>query len=80
MVEVWNDYYKRVSEIKIYFDFMLASVENNETNEELAKILKANGFLMLYNLIESTVRNAIEEIHVAFSGDNLKFSEIFNKY
>lgn len=30
---------------------------------ELKHTLKANGFLLLYNLVEATVSNAIEEIH-----------------
>lgn len=75
MIEVWNDYNQRVTEINIYFDFMYSTIDSALTDEKLAKILKANGFLMLYNMVESTVRNAIEEIHVAFSNDNLLFSK-----
>jgi len=36
---------------------------------ELKHTLKANGFLLLYNLVEATVSNAIEEIHTAIGSD-----------
>lgn len=36
---------------------------------ELTHTLKANGFLLLYNLVEATISNAIEEIHDAIGSD-----------
>lgn len=64
----------RVKEIEKYFLF-LQNVEGDyriitdfsKTNDyliddDLSKILKANGFLLLYNLIESTMFNSIVEI------------------
>lgn len=36
---------------------------------ELTHTLKANGFLLLYNLVEATISNAIEEIHETIGSD-----------
>lgn len=42
----------------------------------LAKTLKANGFLLLYNLVESTMRNAIEAIFDELSSNKVSFNSI----
>jgi MAE_28990/MAE_18760-like HEPN len=67
----------RVIEINEYFSFLealinettkLATLGNDSKYEiknidrDLAKTLKANGFLLLYNLIESSMRNAVKAI------------------
>ncbi|MBC3249259.1 hypothetical protein H8I91_03180 [Serratia fonticola] len=38
-------------------------------DKEMTHILKANAFIILYNLIEATISNAIEDIHNVFSSD-----------
>lgn len=38
---------------------------------ELTHTLKATGFLLLYNLVEATISNAIEEIHVTIENEAL---------
>jgi MAE_28990/MAE_18760-like HEPN len=43
---------------------------------ELAKTLKANGFLLLYNLVESTMRNAIEAIFEEFKNKAISFDQL----
>ena len=48
-------------------------------NDTLQKTLKASGILILYNLIESTVRRAIEQIHIAFSDENLSYNQVIDK-
>lgn len=45
-------------------------------NAELQKILKANGFLLLYNLIESTFKDAIKAIFISINKQNLKFKDL----
>ncbi len=45
-------------------------------NPELAKTLKANGFLLLYNLVESTMRNAIEAIFDEFKNQAISFDQL----
>lgn len=39
-------------------------------SRELIKTLRANGYLLLYNLVESTLTNAIDGIHRSFLQDN----------
>lgn len=41
--------------------------------DELFKTLKANGFLILYNLVESTLKNAIEAIFEEFRSRHVSF-------
>lgn len=92
MNTVLLDFNTRAQEVNDYF-ILLESLEKQTTklavfdtastykiqslDPELAKTLKANGFLLLYNLVESTMRNAIEAIFDEFkiqavSFDNLK--------
>ena len=74
MQTVLLDFHTRVQEVNQYFEFLEMliqektkspmSADNGEQkitaiDPELAKILKANAFLLLYNLVESTMRNAI---------------------
>lgn len=89
--KLFEDFDKRAQEVSKYF-FLLKNLEQgsiklsmgNPKNHkiknidiELEKTLKATGFLLLYNLIESTIRNAIEAIfddmvRQSTSFDNLK--------
>lgn len=82
------EYTKRLNEVTLYFE-TIKLLDNGEcsiickdinggTTEkiidgELAKIMKANGFLLLYNLIEATIRNSISAILNSISTDKLTF-------
>lgn len=71
---------ERTQDINEYFSFIkllidkkakLSYENNGETkndviNKDMTHILKANAFIILYNLIESTISNAIEDIHEVF--------------
>ena len=71
MKETREDFNKRRSEIDKYFSLLEVIDESNihlryedKTGEksvsidmEMRKILKANGYLLIYNLIEATCRN-----------------------
>lgn len=46
---------------------------------DLQKILKSNCYLLLYNLIESSVRNGITEIHDFIKSENLAYKEVTEK-
>ena len=74
--KLFEDFDERAQEVSKYF-FLLKNLEQGSIqlkmgnpphskiksiDTELAKTLKATGFLLLYNLIESTIRNAIEAI------------------
>ncbi|GAB3514234.1 MAE_28990/MAE_18760 family HEPN-like nuclease [Emticicia fontis] len=75
-----NDFADNKSEIEQYFNFLKA-IENGGVNlhnasisvfridTELINILKATTFLLLYNLIESTVRNILWDIHQIIKSD-----------
>ena len=82
------EYTKRLKEVTLYFETIklldngdcsiICKDINGGTTEkiidgELAKIMKANGFLLLYNLIEATIRNSISAILNSISIDKLTF-------
>ncbi len=45
-------------------------------SRELVKTLRANGYLLIYNLVESTMTNAIDAIHRCFEVDECEFSAL----
>ena len=73
---------QKVKEVDLYFRFLECTLYDNiklhfpskktwryrKIDDDLKKILKANSFLIIYNLVESTVRNGINEIF-----DTIKF-------
>lgn len=91
MQTVLLDFNTRVQEVNKYFWFLeglitentkLAVLEDSGDHKvkpidpELAKTLKANGFLLLYNLVESTMRNAIEAIFDELSSNKISFDSV----
>src|SRR4030067_3498224 len=93
MINVKREFQDRHYEIDKYFQF-LETLENdfrnlinlnsqNETqyqiDDDLFKILKANGFLLLYNLIESTILNSIIAIFDELSISNKSFKDVSEK-
>jgi len=72
-------YNERINEINLYFDFLFDildrrpklkfSDEEKGFDRDLIHILKANAYLVVYNLIESTVCNAIEDIHTTLKAE-----------
>lgn len=46
-----------------YKDRIAGECKHREIDIEMTHILKANAFIILYNLIEATISNAIEDIH-----------------
>jgi len=85
-----QDFDNRKYEIDNYFKFLLIFDDDdtkikfkkdNEIVEEKIQpqfqtILIANAFLILYNLIESTVRNSIIEIYTKVEDDELTFEKL----
>jgi len=47
-----------------------------EIDPELLKTLKASGFLLLYNLVEATMRNVIEAIFDKLKSERISYDEI----
>jgi len=77
MNSVFVDFQTRAAEVEGYFKFVLRLAESEvalqstqsgnaafsaHEHEELLKTFKATCYLLLYNLVESTMRNAIEAI------------------
>lgn len=71
MINTWNEYNTKVLEIKKYYNHI--KVNEPILASDIFKILKANLFLMLYNLMESTVRNSMEEIHQSINSENVDY-------
>ncbi|MCK9157003.1 MAG: MAE_28990/MAE_18760 family HEPN-like nuclease [Paludibacteraceae bacterium] len=83
------EYQKRLHEIDLFFSVLGSLDHENCTisytdilgerieksiDNELSKILKANGFLLLYNLVEATIRKSIEAIFVSMCTCNVTFN------
>ena len=61
---------------KLYIDGCKGKTKIRKIDSDLEKTLKASGFLLLYNLIESTMRNAIEAIFDEISTQKVSFNDI----
>ncbi|MGL6338366.1 MAG: MAE_28990/MAE_18760 family HEPN-like nuclease [Waterburya sp.] len=76
---LFKDFDERSQEVSKYFLF-LKNLEQGlirlNIDSDLEKTLKATGFLLLYNLIESTMRNAIETIFDDFQNKNVSFDDV----
>jgi hypothetical protein len=61
--------------------YLQGIVENKDEmiKAEITTILKASAYLMLYNLIESTMRSSILEIYKSIKNDSLSFRKVQNK-
>jgi len=57
-------------------DQSISKVENFVLSRDLVKTFRANGYLLLYNLVESTMTNAIDAIHQIFQSKNLNFDDL----
>lgn len=84
MLTVKSDFATRSGEIQVYFQFVCDIVEGNcSINPPMApadfecfkKTAKANGFLLLYNLMESTIGNAIEAIFDELRRGGVRFDD-----
>lgn len=75
MQSVKVTFQERVTEVEIYYSFIDVFISSN-TNDNLNKILKSNLLLMLYNLIESSISNAVEEIHNEIYSRTISFNTL----
>ena len=86
---LFEDFDERAQEVSKYFLFLKnlekGSIKLGMGNEnkkikdidtELLKTLKATGFLLLYNLIESTMTNGIEAINDKIKDDKIYFDNL----
>ena len=90
MTTVQQDFQTRAGEIENYFRFVEQLAEGNfrltasdlstaplsqGDYDSLLKTLKANGFILLYNLVESTMKNAIEAVFEEFRAKGVSFDD-----
>ncbi len=81
-----NEFEKRKQEIEIYIRFLNSTVENPKIIETaigkdsektlLRKVLFANTYLLLYNLVESSIRNSIQDIYDHFEQEGVAFDDL----
>ncbi|MEG4276278.1 MAE_28990/MAE_18760 family HEPN-like nuclease [Microcoleus sp. MON1_C1] len=91
MNTVLLDFNTRAQEVNDYFIFLEGLIKQTtklavadsagqyqiqSLNPELAKTLKANGLLLLYNLVESTMRNAIVAIFDELKNQAISFDQL----
>jgi hypothetical protein len=88
---LFQDFNERSKEVSKYFMF-LKSLEEGTTkltmqgkggiskikqvDSDLIKTLKASGFLLLYNLVEATMRNSIEAIFEELQNQGISYDQI----
>ena len=75
MLEARKIFNERKAEIEGFFDH-LSSFEKQNSNRELEQTLKASCFLLLYNLVESTLTQAIIAIQDDLKEKNIQYSSI----
>ncbi len=90
---LFENFDERAQEVRNYFLFLknlehgsiqltIVNTKNRRTqkiNDNLLKTMKATGFLLLYNLIESTMTNAIETIFDELKNNNVSFDNLKNE-
>lgn len=90
MVTVIEDFEKRVREIELYYQLLDRIITENATlffpnktthkykqfDPELVKVMKANVFLLLYNLVESSIKQAIIAICDNITSSNVKYENV----
>jgi hypothetical protein len=91
MLNTKKEYEKRLAEIEIYFNLLelldrgnckiickdiIGKILEKNIDIKLSTILKANGFLLLYNLIEATIKNSVSAIFNSVHSKNMTFKHL----
>lgn len=92
MAEVYQLFRDRSREVDEYINFVVSISEFGKKyvidddphhkmdlvpiNRELEKVLRANAVLLIYNLVESTLTNAIDAIHQVVEIDEVNFDNL----
>jgi MAE_28990/MAE_18760-like HEPN len=75
-----HNYFEFVQTIEYDLDEKKYTFKNDEATFNLVKVLKANCFMMLYNLVEGSITEAIDAIFEAISLQNLRFDQLIPAY
>lgn len=94
-MRIREEFDKRITEINLYFEILktveldrpklsaYSSIEEKQIeilfDSEKIKILRANSFLLLYNLIESTIYNSIISIFDKIADNQIKYFEMIKE-
>ena len=80
------EFHNNVQEVNDYFEFVklidnlpklaLPHKTTYNIDREIQKVLKANCYLILYNLIEGSIRTGIEAIFMTLSQQNLTYAQV----
>lgn len=86
MQSVFDDFNERAKEVTDYMTFLRDLDQQtvklskdgtlSKIDPELEKTLKATAYLLLYNLVESTVRNGIQFIFTEIKTNNISFDDL----
>lgn len=93
MQTVISDFNKRCKEIHLYLNHIEKIIEQDaklyiasrpkrkfeSVNIELQKVLKANIFLLLYNLSESSIKQALSQIYDSITDENLTYDDVIDE-
>lgn len=94
MISVKNDFNKKVGEIEAFFKLLDLISERNAkltttdnagrkraipVDEDLVRVLKANAFLLLYNLMESTVRLTLTYLYDEVTSSQTKYKDVIEQ-
>jgi hypothetical protein len=95
MSKLLRDFQEKVDEINKYFEFIqfidTYGIENNRTlktesqpdfniDTNLEKVLRGNCYLMLYNLVEGSITESINEIFKDINQNNIQYSQLTPVY
>lgn len=79
-INKYFDFLKKVNNLNIgvpYIHYPINPlIPSYKIDEDISKILKANAFLMLYNLIEATIKNGIWELLVKIEQENISYKDL----
>ncbi|SFN93098.1 hypothetical protein SAMN05428949_3889 [Chitinophaga sp. YR627] len=88
MTTIFNDFESRVKEVELYFGLLESITEKNATlkkpgsnrtkriDADLIKVLKANCFLLLYNLMESSISQSLQHLNDRITDEKKKYGEV----
>jgi hypothetical protein len=92
IAELKDNFVRRKGEVDTYFGFLLdvyngrpslkfpssarGAGDEKPFDRSLQKILLANGYLLLYNLVESTMTSIVDAVHRIIEDDNIGFNEL----
>lgn len=78
------DFNSKANEINEYFSFISTTTQlrglggSNKiiVSPVVHNVLKANLFLLLYNLVESSFKDALEQLCIKITNDNIKYKDV----